>query len=129
MAVVDVDHVLAAYSGDPAELRPALDHLLERPRWQDQAACRGRGPTWWFPERGDSVDDAIAICQGCPVRVECLTAQLAAAPPGAGTDQGIWGGLSGRQRRLLRHLPPAEMIAQADALRATAARRRPAGAA
>lgn len=88
----------ARFDGDPAELVDALAELLElirRPPWVEHAACRGRGTAEWFPNRGESIAPAAAICAGCPVQTECLRA-------GQGEHHGIWGGLSERGRRRLR---------------------------
>ena len=49
--------------------------------WQREAACRGLGATesraLFFPTRGESVDEARAICERCPVMDECLEIQTA----------------------------------------------------
>ena len=37
----------------------------------------GMGPDTLFPERGESTDRATAVCDGCNVREECLSAALA----------------------------------------------------
>ena len=67
--------------------------------WGDQAKCLQADPETFFPEKGGSTRDAKAICQGCPVREECLEYALA-------NDErfGIWGGLSERERRRLKRL-------------------------
>lgn len=41
------------------------------------------------------MEQARAICAGCPVREACLAAGIA-------EDHGIWGGLTPRERRVLR---------------------------
>ena len=58
----------------------------------------GWGPTRFFPGRGESSDEARAICEGCAVRKDCLSAALAAGD----SCWGVWGGLSNRGRRVLR---------------------------
>lgn len=63
--------------------------------WQNEAACIGSDPDLFFPERGESVREAKAICRGCPVRAECLE-------HGMGEKFGIWGGYSERERRAMR---------------------------
>lgn len=90
------------FEGDPADLivaRLALFQLAARPVWQQQAACRGRGVNQWFPDRGESVEPAKQVCAICPVAEECAEA-------GRGETNGIWGGLSGRQRRQQRRVSP-----------------------
>lgn len=71
--------------------------------WRTRAACIGHDPELWFPGPGDSsrLEQARAICAGCPVRAECLADVLAAPMPG-GRSYGIWGGMSEKQRRGLR---------------------------
>lgn len=70
--------------------------------WRDQAACRGYRTRIFVPNDGDSphtVDPtAAALCDGCPVRPECLDYAL------RHTVDGYWGGTSERQRRQLRRL-------------------------
>lgn len=74
---------------------------LARPPWHAHAACRGIGPALFFPERGEPAGPAKAVCADCPVVTPCRA---------AGDGQaGIWGGTSGRERRLIgsRSAPPA----------------------
>ncbi len=68
-----------------------------RPAWHKHGACRGSDPNLFFPERGESVKEAKAVCARCPVRPECLEYALANQE-----KFGIWGGLSERERRQLR---------------------------
>jgi WhiB family redox-sensing transcriptional regulator len=77
-------------------------HLIKTLRpapWMRQAACRNSDPELFFPTRGatDTVAAAQAICADCPVWVECLEYGLF-------ERQGIWGGLTDRQRRRLRKI-------------------------
>jgi WhiB family transcriptional regulator, redox-sensing transcriptional regulator len=65
--------------------------------WRDRAACRGTGPDLFFPERGESADPARQICARCPVRQPCLACALDKA-----ITHGVWGGLTERERRVLR---------------------------
>ena len=68
--------------------------------WQRDAACRGLGieesRAIFFPSRGDSIDEARAICERCPVTEQCLEFAL------ANNCIGVWAGTSDRQRRKLR---------------------------
>jgi WhiB family redox-sensing transcriptional regulator len=68
-----------------------------RPEWQHRGACRGLDPNLFFPERGESVKEAKAVCARCPVRAECLKYALENHEL-----HGIWGGFSERERRQLR---------------------------
>lgn len=65
--------------------------------WQDEARCKGRSSTVFYPQRGVPTASARALCKECPVKRECLEYALAA-------DErfGIWGGLSERERRKLQ---------------------------
>lgn len=65
--------------------------------WRTQAACRNRPPWMWFPARGDHETMAAAkkVCAACFVRVECLAANL-------DKKEGVYGGLSARERRTIR---------------------------
>ena len=67
-----------------------VDPLPDGPRWLSRAACVGHDPALWFPEgKGASTDEAIAICEQCPVRVECAEWAIAER-----FDVGIWAGLT-----------------------------------
>lgn len=75
------------------------DHLAEvlatfRPTWMRHAACAGMDQDLFFPPRGDAGDDAKRICEGCPVRANCLEWGLTA-------EVGIFGGVSLRDRQKL----------------------------
>ncbi|MFC8191733.1 WhiB family transcriptional regulator [Cellulomonas sp. NPDC057328] len=70
--------------------------------WTARAAC-GSGklaPDALFVE-GSAQRDARAVCQGCPVRLDCLADALDSR-----ADFGVWGGMTERERRaLLRRRP------------------------
>lgn len=75
---------------------PIFQQVLE---WQGQARCLEVDPEIFFPERGGSSKAARAVCNDCPVRIECLRYAL------KNREQfGIWGGTSERERRKLRKL-------------------------
>lgn len=71
--------------------------LPPRPPWMHRAACRGVDPELFFPGRGDKNDQAAAICQPCPVRLDCLDHAIT-----TGEKLGMWGGLNEKQRRRAR---------------------------
>jgi WhiB family transcriptional regulator, redox-sensing transcriptional regulator len=87
-------------AGNPAEI---FDQLLERvvvhrPEWQRRAACRGMGPDVFFLGQGGDPGPARAVCDRCPVAVECLDFSVA-----QGVDlQGIWAGVGQKGRLPLR---------------------------
>lgn len=72
---------------------------MEALPWADEAKCLVAEPETFFPEKGGSTREAKRICQGCPVKTECLDYAL-------DNDErfGIWGGLSERERRKLRRM-------------------------
>jgi WhiB family redox-sensing transcriptional regulator len=72
---------------------------MPRPDWQARARCRGYGPEAFFPEKGQPTTTAKRVCMACEVRTECLAFALALGSP---EKFGVWGGLSERQRRMLR---------------------------
>ena len=78
-----------------------LAHIIEAEKadqsWRKQAACRGVDPNLFFVVRGQNATDAKAICAGCPVRLQCLDYAVAAY-----VRQGVWGGLSDQEIRVLR---------------------------
>lgn len=90
---------LAALIALPAgrDLPPVIP---ARPAWHAAAACRGHALADFFAAKGDpdQLDRrrrALDLCRACPVRRRCAAENL---------DEltGVFGGLSGRQRRLIR---------------------------
>ncbi|MFB4318175.1 WhiB family transcriptional regulator [Actinomadura sp. 21ATH] len=80
-----------------------MQHVENEEHWSDQAICRGADPDLFFPigysapilreqERA-----AKAICANCPVTADCLSWALRVGEP-----DGIWGGTTPEERRLLR---------------------------
>jgi WhiB family redox-sensing transcriptional regulator len=70
----------------------------EQHDWRDDAACvHHPDPVDFFPERGESLSAAKAVCGTCSVREECLDYAMQ-----WNHLSGVWGGLSERERRLLR---------------------------
>jgi hypothetical protein len=69
-----------------------------RPDWYDDAPCRGSA-SLFFADNDDHAQAALATCQGCEHRAECL--ELALKMP-VSQDHGIWGGTTARMRRTIR---------------------------
>ena len=68
--------------------------------WTVRAACRRTDPDVPFVQ-GAAQNRAKAVCQGCPVRTECLADALDNR-----IEFGVWGGMTERERRaLLRRRP------------------------
>ncbi len=64
--------------------------------WRERAACHGiDDPEIFFPDRNDVAKRAAAraVCDGCSVREQCV--EDAISKP---DSEGIWGGLSRKQR-------------------------------
>lgn len=59
------------------------------PAWYADAACVGLPTVWWFPEKGGTTEKAVEVCEGCPVRRQCLHHAIE-----QGYTHGVWGGLS-----------------------------------
>ena len=102
------DRCTAANTAYSAELRdrgrghghgPHITRDYDPAWWMAHKACSPADADLFFPARGDNdaVDAAKAICARCEVRADCLAYAYA-------NDEyvGVWGGLSGRERRQAR---------------------------
>lgn len=76
--------------------------------WMRDGHCRHYPPAAFFPSDGVGVDVARQICDGCPVRSECLEYALAER-----IDHGVWGGCSERERRRILKRRRQEAAARA----------------
>ena len=65
--------------------------------WWNLRRCAGLPTSLFFPTQGEDSQQAIAVCNLCPVRAACLRYAL-----DNGEQWGVWGGTSERQRRRLR---------------------------
>lgn len=72
---------------------------LTLPDWAADAACAGMDTDLFFPEQGGAqMSAAKAVCDGCPVRADCL--EFALDDEGDGWHRyGVWGGLTPSARR------------------------------
>jgi len=66
--------------------------------WRDRARCRGVDPQVFHPPEEDdaAAAEAKTICGLCPVREPCLEYAISARE-----KDGVWGGLTARERRRL----------------------------
>ena len=66
-------------------------------RWMREAACLGAPIGLFVPdtEARRPPPEVLAYCDPCPVRARCLDHALAYS------EEGYWGGTSGRERRAL----------------------------
>jgi len=67
--------------------------------WTNDAACKGLDPNLFYtePDEPDAEVEPKRICNGCPVKQECLNHALA-----TNEKFGIWGGLNEVERKKLR---------------------------
>jgi WhiB family transcriptional regulator, redox-sensing transcriptional regulator len=72
-------------------------------RWRDEASCKGLKPGIFVPpiDVPESVAYAFArqVCDGCPVRLDCLEYALARGHELNRNVSGMWGGRTPRERR------------------------------
>lgn len=78
-----------------------MTDLDNRAGWWTRAACVSADPELFFPISYSGpalrqVAQAKAICARCPIQRECLRYAL-----GAGSIQGVWGGMTEEERRRL----------------------------
>ncbi len=66
-------------------------------RWREEAACRGTRIEVFYPGRGETAGPARQVCARCPVRQQCLEFAVSNR-----IVYGIWGGLTGPERRALQ---------------------------
>lgn len=69
--------------------------------WRDDARCRKMGVTAFFtiPHNNSKaiaqvIEEALNICKGCSVRIQCLRFAVA-----NDITHGIWGGMTALQRK------------------------------
>jgi WhiB family redox-sensing transcriptional regulator len=69
------------------------------PAWREDAACAGLENDLFFPagEEESLAATAKAVCAACPVQEQCLQYALA-----TNQTEGVWGGMTGPERRRLR---------------------------
>jgi WhiB family redox-sensing transcriptional regulator len=86
--------LLASTATEADTLSLAEQFAERRPRWQEDAACRGLGPDLFYSDAPVDVAEARAICSTCLVVAECRDY-------GEGEQYGVWGGVD-RERRAQR---------------------------
>jgi WhiB family redox-sensing transcriptional regulator len=93
----------------PANPFRAPQQKPEGQHWTVWASCIQTDPEVFFPEKGERALNAIAICESCPVRFECLEYAL-----DEDLDTGVYGGLSSNERRPLHRAHRAALRAARD---------------
>lgn len=72
--------------------------------WMNDANCRGLPPRAFHPPKHENtsalIARAVAVCEGCQVRGDCLEYNLANYT--STEDDGIWGGKTVGQRNKMR---------------------------
>lgn len=67
-----------------------------RPAWHADGACLEHPELDWFAGRAADQAEAVAVCAGCLVRDECLAFAM------DNREQGVWGGTTEDERRVMR---------------------------
>lgn len=79
--------------------QPDAPHITpEPPEWPNRAACRDHDRELFFPDTPGETIFAKRICQGCPVKNECLEWALE-VEAGEPESYGVFGGMAARTRR------------------------------
>lgn len=87
-------------AGSRASAQPAIPAEKDRSDWTSRAVCATQDPDMLFVT-GAAQRQAARMCDGCPVKLECLADALDNQ-----VEFGVWGGLTERQRRaILRRSP------------------------
>ena len=76
-------------------------------RWQDQAKCAEIGDRPFFDVSDNHYSEARKICGGCMVRDICLAYALEMEKDSPYTSQGMFGGKSPNERRILNGFAPS----------------------
>ncbi len=99
---------LESPSLEPTMFERVAKRVADRPdlpidtSWRTGASCRDTDPDLFFPVGTTGlaivqIEEAKAVCMGCPAQVQCLDFALR-----ANQDSGVWGGTSEDERRQLR---------------------------
>ena len=65
-------------------------------KWMDEASCKDAPTEWFYPEGAEINENALFLCEKCPVQKECRDYGITKE------EWGIWGGLSASKRKRLR---------------------------
>ena len=82
--------------------------------WHENVACRDADPDLFFPigTTGAAlrqVEEAKRICRVCPAQIQCLDWALE-----NGVTDGLWGGATPEERRVIRSLSRKPTTSKAD---------------
>lgn len=76
---------------------PGYDELLEAIDAEGGVVPCQQWPDLYFPDLGGTSEPAKALCQGCPVLLQCLSYAIQADEP-----YGVWGGASVLERKRIK---------------------------
>ena len=82
---------------DPRYVAAVSSQGLRDADWRSKGQCRHTDPETFFPDVTSEQARALAVCGGCPVQGLCLMTAIEGAEP-----EGVWGGTSPRERRVMR---------------------------
>ena len=82
--------------------------------WHEDVACRDADPDLFFPigTTGAALrqmEEAKRICRDCPVQIQCLAWALE-----NGAADGVWGGTTSDERRVIRSVSRKTTTTRAD---------------
>lgn len=82
--------------------------------WRKAIACRDADPDLFFPIGATGaalrqMEEAKRICRACPVQIQCLAWALE-----NGVADGVWGGTTPDERRIIRSLSRRTTNSKAD---------------
>jgi WhiB family redox-sensing transcriptional regulator len=72
-------------AGAPGALLPTREPWTTPARWS--VPCHEQDPELWFSDTPVGVENAKALCRGCPLVTECLAGAIERSEP-----WGVWGG-------------------------------------
>ncbi len=87
--------------GGPVAIQ-SVSYIEKKADWRELALCKDTSPELFFPVGNtgtalDAISLAKTVCHRCPSEEECLEYAL-----DSNQDNGVWGGRSEEERRLIR---------------------------
>ena len=88
--------------------------MTVRTGWREDAACRDADPDLFFPVGATGaalrqIEEAKRICRSCPARIQCLAWALE-----VGVADGVWGGTTQDERRVIRSRSATQTTGKED---------------
>ena len=74
-----------------------INDFVDASEWMQNANCKDEDPNMFLSSKPEVIATVKKICARCVVKEECLTYALKNA-----IEDGVWGGLSEKERRALR---------------------------